>query len=151
MRQRERRNRKNHKATKHYTKHLPRLIHFEKGEVWSWRINKRRNGVIVRDPRGKNRSIHGDVFRARVKWSLEDYCCEWCCPAWGGPGFKPRVVKRYIQVVFKEGRTWDRVAEWKRLGLSFTRLDLPELREPEPKPPVHDPYHWDKELAMLGV
>lgn len=92
---------------------LKRLIHFEDGEVWSWA--QAGTGVKIRSPGGKTTYVHSRNFLEPVflpRRDCDSYLSHWCSgscygctPKFRG-GYKPSVLKDYIQTVFREGKTW---------------------------------------------
>lgn len=107
MRQKnERRGRKDHRRKQ--ARPLKRLLHMEDGEVWSWQVFH--GALMVRGPDGVNYKNLHEHFRT---WEWIDVCDP--CSELGhyiGPGFSPALIKRYIQVVLKDGGKWGREAEW---------------------------------------
>lgn len=92
-------------------KPLKRETHFA-DETWTWSPGV--TGVRIRSPEGKTTFVNRDQFMYKMKYNYgmpgeadyPFYCCEECCPAWGGPGFTPGLIKTYIRVVLKNGGTW---------------------------------------------
>ena len=92
---------------------LKRLLHLENGEVWSW--VQAGTGVKVRSPEGKTTYVHSRNFleavflpRRDCDSYLNDWCsgrCYGCLPKFRG-GYKPDMLKKYIQTVYKEGKPW---------------------------------------------
>lgn len=126
--------------TRHYKRRL--LIG---GETWSWRVivHGYARGANIRAPDGTTTFVEPDAFFKAVLYNWGDpgdedlpyWCCENCCPAWWGPGFKPSLVKRYIQTVIKGGRTWDATAEWIRCGALVSEVRATDASDAA-NPPV---------------
>ena len=92
-------------------KPLKRRTHFG-DEVWSWAPGI--TGVRIRSPKGETTFVPREEFMFELQYDhgmpgQEGYtywCCEECCPTWGGPGFTPSLIKTYIRMVLKNGGIW---------------------------------------------
>lgn len=102
-------------------KHHKRLLHFENGDVWSWRLkrisdhdgNLTFEGIQIRDPKGVDHLAEKKLFVYRIEYDYSDFMCdgpgvcEDCDAPLHNSAYRPSIIKRYIQTVLLEGQTWE--------------------------------------------
>jgi|APSaa5957512622_1039677.scaffolds.fasta_scaffold35164_2 hypothetical protein len=103
------------------TKHFKRLLHFENGDVWSWRLKRITDhdgmltfeGIQIRNPSGKDALADSRDFVRKIEYDRYDYVCdgpgmcELCTEPLHNSAYQPSIIKRYIQTVLIEGQTWE--------------------------------------------
>lgn len=124
---------RNRRNLKKRVSQLKRKLHFEDGSVWSWQVTYyigwaddgqhidrpiRQVGVRIKSPEGEGVFVPEEAFLTAIEFrTCDSYLNTWCSghcykcspvrAVFAGPGFKPSVVKKYIQDVLIEGKQWE--------------------------------------------